>query len=336
MKSPSAAASFETLFSALMERRLGGAVAELHRLTGGASLQTWSFDLRVGNKVMPLILRRLPEGQVPLMNSVSLAVEAAVIEQARAAGVPVAAIRYVLQPDEGLGQGFVAERVNGVALPRKILRDPRYAAVRQRLACRFGEMLAQIHAMSVPAAAPLVLLTAEEQVESIERSYRSRAMRSAVFELALRWLRARLPAMACSSPTVVHGDFRLGNVMIDQYGVTAVLDWELVHRGDPAEDLGWVTVNSWRFGNIDAVVGGVGTLESLMQGYRARGGRSIDAESVSFWRALGSLRWGVACGEMSHAFQQGREHSVERGMIGRRVSETELDLLDIIAQSGGR
>lgn len=324
-------AAVEATLRTLLERRLGGEVANLQRLTGGASLQTSSFDLRAGSKVTPLVLRRLPEGQAPLMNSVSLATEAELIEAGRAIGVPAAAIRLVLQPEDGLGQGFVADRVNGLALPSKILRDPRYADVRGRLAFRFGEILAQIHRISAPASAPLALLTAENQVESIERSYRSRSLRSPVFELALNWLRERLPTVACSSPTVVHGDFRLGNVMVDQSDVTAVLDWELVHRGDPAEDLGWVTVNSWRFGNIDAVVAGVGSLDALLEGYYAHGGRKIAHESVMFWRALGSLRWGVACGEMSHAFQQGRERSIERGMIGRRVSETELDLLDIIA-----
>lgn len=321
----------EAALRAQLEHRLGGEVVDLQRLTGGASLQTWSFDLRVGSKTQPLILRRLPDGQAPLMNSVSLATEAALIEAARAAGVPAAAIRLVLAAEDGMGQGFVADRVNGQALPSKILRDPRYASVRSRLAFRFGEILARIHRIRPPASASLASLSAADQIESIERSYRSRAMRSPVFELALKWLRKRLPTVVCDSPTVVHGDFRLGNVMVDQYDVTAVLDWELVHIGDPTEDLGWVTVNSWRFGNIDSVVAGVGSLDDLLQGYYACGGRRMTEESILFWRALGSLRWGVACGEMSHAFQQGTDRSVERGMIGRRVSETELDLLDIIA-----
>lgn len=311
-------------------------MASLRRLTGGASLQTWSFDLVAGDDTTPLILRRRPEGQPPLMNSVPLATEAAAVTEAARHGVPVAAVKLVLKPEDGLGEGFVSDRMPGLALPPKILRDARYAEVRERLAFRFGEVLAQIHAVPVAAIPGLALLTAAEQIESIEASYRSRALRSPVFELALKWLRARAGELGVAAPRLVHGDFRLGNVLIDERDITAVLDWELVHLGDPAEDLGWVTVNSWRFGNIDRIVGGVGTLAALMQGYRAQGGEEIAEERVRFWRALGSLRWGVACGEMSHEFEQGRERSVERGMIGRRVSETELDLLDIIAPEAGQ
>lgn len=310
---------------------LDGDLSDLHRLTGGASLETWSFDLHRAGDVAGLILRRRPPGQPPLMNSVALATEATAIVQAARGGVPVAPVRLVLDPAAGLGEGFVSDRAGGLALPSKILRDARFASVRERLAFRFGEVLANIHAIEPGSIPGLATLTAAEQIESIDRSYRSRALRSPVFELALRWLHERAEAFATAAPTVVHGDFRMGNVMVDERDISAVLDWELVHLGDPAEDIGWVTVNSWRFGNIDQVVGGVGSLEALMDGYRSQGGAAIDGERVRFWRALGSLRWGVACGEMSHEFQQGRESSVERGMIGRRASETELDLLDILA-----
>ncbi len=322
--------SFEQRLAAIAQQRLGGQVMNLRRLTGGASLQTWAFDLQSVDRTQALILRRLPPGQAPLMNSVALATEAALIEQARGVGVPVAPVRYVLEPADALGQGFICERMNGVTLPSKILRDPRYDDIRSHLAFRLGEILAQIHSIVPPAHVELATLTATDQIESIERSYRSRSMRSPVFELALQWLRKRLPSVECAQPTVVHGDFRLGNLMIDTHDVTAVLDWELVHLGDPLEDFGWITVNSWRFGQIDAEVAGVGSLDQLLAGYRTRSERPIDPQGVLFWRALGSLRWGVGCGEMSHAFQEGRDDSVERGMIGRRVSETELDLLDII------
>jgi aminoglycoside phosphotransferase (APT) family kinase protein len=324
-------ADFAQQFAALIERRLGGEAIDLRRLTGGASLQTWSFDLRHGATVMPLILRRLPPGQAPLMNSVPLATEAAIITEAAEHGVPVANIRLVLDPADGLGEGFVADRVGGLALPTKILREERFADLRQRLASRFGEILARIHRIPAARVPELSVLTATGQLESMERSYLSRPMRSPVFELAFKWLRKRLDRIEGKPLCVIHGDFRLGNIMVDERDVTAVLDWELVHIGDPAEDLGWITVNSWRFGNIGSVVAGVGTLEQLLEGYRSQGGAEIEPERVLFWRALGSLRWGVGCGEMSHAFEQGRDRSIERGMIGRRVSETELDLLDIIA-----
>ena len=77
----------------------------------------------------------------------------------------------------------------------------------------------------------------------------------------------------------MHGDFRHGNLIIGPDGVRAVLDWELAHLGDPMEDLGWICVNSWRFGEIDKPVGGFGTREELFAGYEAAG-RRVDPERV--------------------------------------------------------
>jgi aminoglycoside phosphotransferase (APT) family kinase protein len=115
-----------------------------------------------------------------------------------------------------------------------------------------------------------------------------------------------------------------------------VLDWELAHLGDPAEDLGWITVNSWRFGEIDKPVGGFGSVEDMLEGYRFEGGEAISADTVRYWRTLGTLRWGLICRSMARPARPGAPLSVERAMIGRRISETELDLLDILAPEGGR
>jgi aminoglycoside phosphotransferase (APT) family kinase protein len=109
-----------------------------------------------------------------------------------------------------------------------------------------------------------------------------------------------------------------------------VLDWELAHTGDPMEDLGWVCVNSWRFGGIDRPVGGFGSREELFAGYVAAG-RRVDPARVTFWEVMGTLRWGVMCCGMMQRFRLGSERSIERAMIGRRASETEIDLLRLLA-----
>src|SRR5204863_9687012 len=129
---------------------------------------------------------------------------------------------------------------------------------------------------------------------------------------------------------LVHGDFRDGNLMIHPgKGLTAVLDWELAHLGDPAEDLGWICVNSWRFGG-DAQVGGFGRYVDLLRGYRDGGGRQIELSEVRYWQAVGSLKWGVMCLMMYAAYASGRDPSVERAMIGRRASEAEIDLVGLM------
>jgi aminoglycoside phosphotransferase (APT) family kinase protein len=147
-----------------------------------------------------------------------------------------------------------------------------------------------------------------------------------VFELALQWLEPRLAQT--SRRTLVHGDFRHGNIMISTNGVVAALDWELTHIGEPLEDLGWICTNSWRFGVAEKVVGGFGDLPDLLAGYKAAGGGDIDPEAVRSWIVYGSLKWGIMCMSMYQGFRL--DGSVERAAIGRRSSETEIDLINLI------
>ncbi len=175
-------------------------------------------------------------------------------------------------------------------------------------------------------------MTASKEIDELERDYCSFDWPRPVFALALRWLRERDPGPS-REVTLVHGDFRHGNLIIGPDGVRAVLDWELAHIGDPMEDLGWVCVNSWRFGEIDKPAGGFGTREELFAGYEAAG-RRVDPDRVKFWEVMGTLRWGVMCCGMMQRFRIGPEHSIERAMIGRRSSETEIDLLRLLAPRG--
>jgi aminoglycoside phosphotransferase (APT) family kinase protein len=115
--------------------------------------------------------------------------------------------------------------------------------------------------------------------------------------------------------------------------LVGVLDWELAHLGDPMEDLGWLCVNAWRFGSLDLPVGGFGTREDLFAGYAAAGGR-VDAQRVHYWEVLGTLKWGIVCESMAQAWLAGHERDVEKAVIGRRASESEIDLLALLAPRG--
>jgi aminoglycoside phosphotransferase (APT) family kinase protein len=238
----------------------------------------------------------------------------------------------VLQPQDELGTGFVMARVEGETIPRKILRDGQFAQARPKLARQLGQVLASIHGLDLAQLPELRHMTGAKEIAELERDYRSFHWPRPVFELALRWLRDRDPGPS-EQVTLVHGDFRHGNLIIGPEGVRAVLDWELAHTGDPMEDLGWICVNSWRFGEIDKPVGGFGTREELFAGYEAAGGQ-VDPARVNFWEVMGTLRWGVMCCGMMQRFRLGPEHSVERAMIGRRASETEIDLLRLLAPRG--
>jgi aminoglycoside phosphotransferase (APT) family kinase protein len=305
-------------------------VAGAVRLSGGASQETWSFDIVHPDGNIGAILRRAPVGYgAAPSRAAGLNAEAVLMQLAHDAGVPSPLVLHVLQPQDDLGTGFIMQRVEGETIPRKILRDQQFAQARPKLARQLGQVLAGIHGLDLRKLPELRRMTAAKEIDELERDYRSFEWPRPVFELALRWLRDRDPGPP-QETTLVHGDFRHGNLIIGPEGLRAVLDWELAHTGDPMEDLGWVCVNSWRFGEIDRPVGGFGTREDLFAGYEATG-RRVDPARVKFWEVMGTLRWGVMCCGMMQRFRVSPEHSVERAMIGRRASETEIDLLRLLA-----
>lgn len=306
-------------------------VADLVRLSGGASQETWSFDIVRPSGNIGAILRRAPSGYgAAPKRAAGLDAEAELMQRAHEAGVPSPQVLYVLRGEDDLGTGFIMERVEGETIPRKILRDEKFARVRPKLACQLGEILAAIHGLPLQALPELRHMTAAKEITELEREIRAFNWPRPVFELALRWLRDHDPGPP-EHATLVHGDFRHGNLIIDATGVRAVLDWELAHFSDPMEDLGWICVNSWRFGQIDKPVGGFGSREELFAGYEAAQGTRVDPHRVMFWEVMGTLRWGVMCCGMMQRFRTGPEHSIERAMIGRRSSETEIDLLRLLA-----
>lgn len=305
-------------------------IEEMTRLSGGASQETWSFDGITERGTLPLILRRAPGGvrSIPEgSTSVPLSTEAAVIEASRAAGVAAPRVRHVLKDDDGAGQGYVMDRLEGETIARKILRDDAFAQARPKLARQCGEMLARIHKVdTAPLAHLLPVVDGPAQLRAYRGTYDAFDYPHPVFELAFRWLEPRMRTSA--RRTLVHGDFRHGNLMISPRGLEAALDWELTHIGDPLEDIGWVCTNSWRFGVAEKVVGGFGDLPDLLAGYEDAGGGKIDEDQVRTWIVYGSLKWGIMCMKMYKSFLSDR--SVERAAIGRRSSETEIDLINLI------
>ncbi len=298
-------------------------VSNLTRLSGGASRETWRFEA----DGRPLVLQRQRGGDVRDMG-----IEADVVRAAAAAGMPVPTLLASgTGGDSPLGGSFmVLTAVEGETIARKILRDPEFAAARPVLATQLGRALAQLHAVPVDAVPRLVHT---DQLQQYRDMLDLLGQPHPAFELAFRWLREHCPA--APSLTLVHGDYRHGNLIIGPDGIRAVLDWELAHLGDPMEDLGWICVAAWRFGQIDKPVGGFGTREALFAAYAQRAGRAVDPQRVHFWEVVGTLRWGVMCLDLASSYPQFRQtdpgRAVERAMIGRRVSETDIDLLRLLA-----
>ncbi len=301
------------------------------RLSGGASQETWSLIAVRARGPERMILRRMPAG-VPIVEKISLETEAALMQAAEAAGVPSPHVHYVIGPDDGFGRGFFMSHVDGEALGRKIVRDEQFAAIRPQLARRAGEILAAIHAIDPKTLPDLPRITPREEIATMFENYRRWSEPRPVFELAFRWAKERTPPDD-ATPRLVHGDFRNGNMLVKPDGVSAVLDWELAHIGDPMRDLGWICTAAWRYSVIDKPVGGFGDREDLMAGYEAAGGGRVDPQVLKFWELLGSLRWGVMCIGMGFRAKQS-DRPVELSMIGRRTSENEIDLMRLLAPRG--
>ncbi len=318
----------EAALAAALTRHLGdtATVQDLRRLSGGASRETWSFDGAVGGASLPLVLRRdpAPSAGGPLDRSA----EAEVLSAARAAGVLAPGVRFVLDADDGLGAGFVMDRVDGETVARRILRDDAYATARPQLAAQCGEQAARVHAVPIGDLPPLPTLGPREQLDQYRQVLDGFGEPHPAFELGLRRLARDAPAV--DDVGLVHGDFRNGNLVVGPEGLRAVLDWELAHLGDPVEDLGWLCVKSWRFGVSDRRVGGFGDVDTLLDSYQTAGGEAVEPSRLAWWEAFGTLKWGVICEIQAQTHLQGFVRSVELATLGRRIAEMEWDLLELL------
>ena len=292
---------------------LGAAeITGLARLSGGASRDTWRFEA----DGQPLIVQCRRRGDVRDMS-----VEIAAVRAAAAAGVPAATIVAASAEPADLGASYmILTRVAGETTPRKILRDDNFEQARTLLPAQLATALAGIHAID-PATIPGLADT--DQVAHYRQALDELGEPHPTFELALRWLDANRPP--ATGRVVVHGDFRLGNLIVGEAGLRAVLDWELVHLGDPMEDLGWMCVKSWRFGST-LPAAGLAEYAELFDAYESAGGPAVDAAIVHWWEVLGTLKWGVMCVAQANAHLTGATRSHELAAVGRRVCETEHDL----------
>jgi len=299
----------------------------LRRCSGGASRETWALDATgKSGRAFPLILRRDPSGQADADNR---ATEYAVLAAADHGNVPVPRVLALLESSDDLGAGFLMDRVEGETIPRRILRDDEYANARPRLAAQAGAIAARIHAIGVEALPTLPRMDAGEQIDQ-QRTYLDTFDEPhPALELGLCWLEDHTPA-PLAAPALVHGDFRNGNFIVGSDGIRAVLDWELAHLGDPVEDLGWLCVKSWRFGQAARIAGGFGSLDELLTAYAAAGGAELDEDAVRFWVVMGTVKWGVICAAQTLLHINGVVRSVELAALGRRVAEMEWDLLDLL------
>jgi len=313
--------SSEELATAL-GRRLGGSVHDLRRLSGGASRVTSAFELDTDDGATRALIVQMDRGGTAPSGRVRT--EEALLRAAAGAGVPVPGVIALGERDELGASWLVVERLEGETIPRKILRDDEWAVARRALTGQAGRALAAIHtidpatieglAPADPLGDPLPFLDALGEVRP-------------ALELGVRWLAAHRPP---GGPRVaVHGDYRLGNFLVGPDGLRGVLDWELAHTGDPAEDIGWLCAPAWRFGG-SGEVGGFGALPDLLAAYGAAGGEAVTPARVHWWQVYATVKWATICALQASAHLSGASRSVELAAIGRRVCESEWDLFGLL------
>ncbi|MBA3347894.1 MAG: phosphotransferase family protein [Actinobacteria bacterium] len=286
-------------------------------LAGGASKEAWAVD----SEGRELLIRRAAGGVIH-QATLTLEQEFEVLRAAHEAGVKVPEPVAYLGEIEGR-EAFVMERVHGETIGRRIVKAPP-----PDLDIQLAEELAKIHAI------PRERLPFLERGDPIARFYDeldSVGEPHPAIELGLHWAKARLPTHR--EPVVVHGDWRIGNVAVDEHGLVAVLDWEFAHLSDPVEDLAWPLVRAWRFGADGRRLGGIAGAERYLERYAALTGLEVTLEELVVWEVFGNVKWATGCLTQSRRHLNGQERSVELAVLGRLAAEMEYELLDLIERA---
>lgn len=307
-----------------LARMAGGAslpLSNLARLSGGANMESWSFDWGGAGYV----LRRAPSAEMMEGRPFGHDVEAALVRAARAGGVLAPEVVGELHDDDDLGTGYVMKRVEAEVSPAAILANPPASLIDD-----LAREMARIHAIAPRDDIALPLMDTAAALGDLKTRFHAYGGDRPIVALAIKWCEDNLPAP--SDPKLVHGDLRMGNVMVAPEGLAAVLDWELAHWGDPHEDLAYGCMTVWRFGHIDKPAFGCADLDSYFAAYEAHGGGPVDRARFRFWLVYRTLWWALGCMQMGDIWRSGVDRSLERAVIGRRTSENELDLLLLLEE----
>jgi aminoglycoside phosphotransferase (APT) family kinase protein len=324
-------------------------VAGIAPLRGGAIQENWSVDIELEGGATPgrhaLVLRTDAPSRVAASHG--RAQEFALLELGRAAGVTVPEPLWLCGDPAVIGRAFYLMcRVPGVAAGHRIVKDPTLGGPRDALAERLGQELARIHAVTPANIARLApdqsfgFLTPSsvnpglDRVQLYRRYLDELGDPRPVLEWGLRWL--ELNSRPSREITLVHEDFRTGNYLVDQHGLTAILDWEFCAWGDPMSDIAWFCAKCWRFGATDREAGGIAARATFYRGYETASGRRIDPAAVRYWEVAAHVRWAVIALQQAARHLSGAQRSLELALTGRILPELEFEILNLIDAVQGR
>lgn len=312
-------------------------ITDARPLAGGASRESWYLRVSLGDTEKQYVLRRDLPAQM-YEGALSREQEFRLMDAAYHAGVKLAKVRFSCTDASVLGSDFfIMDYVEGISIGRKVITMPELAKAREALPQQMAEELAKIHAMDFSkleflkkppqgqSPAELSLGEAYAILDELEIS-------NPVWEWTLRWAQNNMPEP--NPQCFIHGDFRLGNLLVDEQGLTAVIDWEFGHIGNPDEELGYLCMRDWRFGEGKKRAAGLTDRESFLQAYEKASGRKVNRASVDWWELTGNIRWGIICMSQADRHLSGKEQSVEFASLGRRSAEMQLESLRLIESFG--
>ncbi len=273
------------------------------------------------------MLRRAPSLEFMKDRPFGHASEAAVIEAARKAGVTAPEVVAVLEPDDGIGSGFIMRALPGTPNPKEILAMEGADAILREAA----RDLARIHSLSrddVPSDIPVMDYRAA--IADLRAQFEEAGGDRPIIALGLKWMEDNCPDPV--EPVLNHGDYRMGNILAEDGHLTGVLDWELAHFGDPHEDLAFGCMAVWRFARYDRAALGLGALEDYFAAYEAESGRTVDRQRFRYWLIHRTVWWAMGCLRCAKFWREGSDRMLERVVISRRTSEQELDLLMLLEE----
>ncbi|RMF78379.1 MAG: phosphotransferase family protein [Chloroflexi bacterium] len=314
-------------------------VPHVEQLPGGASRETWRVDAVLNEQENRFVLRRdLPT--VMYDKALSREQEYHILQLVHDSGVAVPQPRWYNTEPQILGSCFlIMDYVEGFTIGRKIVSMAALDGARQLLPGQMAEQLAHIHGVHVPSEAYSFLTGFADDETPVQRTIREiREMLeklhidSPVFEFGLRWCEEHAPQT--QEKVLLHGDFRIGNVIVTESGLQAIIDWEFAHIGDPHEDLAWPTLRDWRFGQGQQRFGGIADREPFLIAYEEASGRPVDRDTVDFWEILGNIRWAATALSQSQRHLSGGDLNIELASLGRRSAEMQLEMLLLIQMQG--
>lgn len=314
--------------------RAQGEPRNMVRVTGGATKGTWIFDVLIDSRLQRVVLQLTTAsatGEEGTTHRLTAEYDATVMRAARDQQVPAPEVLAVFDEADGIGSGHLTRWVAGETLAPKILREAQFELARPQLAAQCAQALAGIHRIPISQVSFLQPMDAKAQWQRFRSVVDRHDIHWPALEWGLRWVYDHLPEP--EPLCVVHGDFRLGNLIIDENGLACVIDWELTSIGDPMQDLGWLCLKTWRFGG-PLPVAGVGQREALYQAYQHASGQAVDAKRVRFWESFGHVKWAIMCLGMGLGAPGSPPGSVslEHSVIGRRVEEPLWDFLNLLEE----